>query len=508
MSYARKSGAGPRRLIVRAAVILMVLSVGTLSSNTATGARRYGPGDTGVVNVSNSPDMAEGEQPLSVNPMNPNQIVVVSNTWQRTWPDPLSDAPGPTGMMMTSIYTSRDGGRTWLSGKLDRGGFGRWSNPLAAAVGVAPEWQDTLNVNSTDAGAAWDRHGNAYYEAGNVHGINHGFDEVATVWRSSDGLRSWGQGVHAVKVSEELMELDRPWLVVDNSGGPRDGTVYVAFSTTPFVEVPPKVYVRSSRDHGATWGPTYRVDHGLYTTQFNPRHRPVVDAAGDLNVVYDEAPPTVTPFFDSVGRVRLVLARSRDGGKTFTNVLVDGAIERVESPDEAIPAYTEMISAIAADPKLPGRIAVAWPQRIGESSSRIMMRYTTNGGRTWTPRIDVSNSPASLAVQHDHVSLAWTQDGRVVASWRDRRCCGGTWDSRYQQWARIFAPAGNTLRAGKTIELTEGPQANNNGHHGLTMPDEFQGLDSSGGYLMASWSQLAGRYTDVVFRRVPLTAFR
>ena len=506
MSHATSRSRKRRRLAVRGSLVALVLCVGALGPDTATGARRYGPGDTGVVNVSATTDLAEGEQPLAVNPRNPNQIVVGANVWQRTWPGPLSDAPGPTGMMMTWIYTSRDGGRTWWRGKLDKGGFGKWSNPLLATIGAAPEWQDTLNVDTTDATPVWDRHGNAYYGSGDAHGINKGLDEVTTVWRSSDGLKSWGEGVTAVTVMrEEFMELDRPWLAVDNSGGPRDGTVYVAFSTTPFVEVPPEVYVRASTDHGATWGPTHRVDDGLYTTQFNPRHRPVVDAAGDLYVVYDQAPPTVTPFFESVGQVQLVLARSRDGGTTFTYAMVDDKIDRVSSPDEALSAYTEMISTIAADPKRPGRIAVAWPQKIDEDSSRILMRYTTNGGRSWSPRIDVSDAPKFG--QHDHVTVAWTQDGRVVASWRDRRCCGGTWGSRYQQWARIFSPAGATLRPGKTIELTEGPQANNDGHHGLTMPDEFQGLDSAGPYIFATWSQVTGEYTDVVFRRVPLAAF-
>jgi hypothetical protein len=509
MSYRRWGGLGgkARRLAVRAALIAIVLSAGLFSSSPATGARRYGPGDTGVVNVSSSPDMAEGEQPLSVNPRNPNQIVVVSNTWQHTWPGPLSDLPGGNGIMDTSFFTSRDGGKTWWRGKLGQGGIGRMKDPLPAALGVSPEWRDALNVNTTDADAAWDRHGNAYVEAGDVHGVHHNGDEVSTVWRSSDGARNWSDGVDAVKVSEERSELDRPWFAVDNSGGRRDGTVYITFETTPFVEIPPEVYVRSSSDHGITWGPTYRVDHGLYTTQFNPRAKPVVDARGDLYVVYDEAPATVTPFLQSVGQIKLVLARSNDGGKTFGHVLVDGAIQRVESPDEALPAYTEMISAIAADPKVPGRLAIAWPQKIDANSSRILLRYTTNGGRTWSSRIDAADD-RGLPVQHDHVSLAWTQDGRLVATWRDRRCCGGGWGDRYQQWARIFTPSGATLRPGKAIELTEGPQPLNDGHHSMLMPDEFQGLGSSGGYIFATWAQLTGTYTDVVFRRVPLTAFR
>src|SRR2546429_434790 len=124
MSYdARdRAGAATRRWAVRASLVLVVGAGGLLSPGSAAGARRYGPGDTGVVNVSRTPDMAEGEQPMSVNPLDPDQIVVVSNTWQRTWPGPLSDLPGGNGIMDTSVYTSRDGGQTWTGGRLDQGG--------------------------------------------------------------------------------------------------------------------------------------------------------------------------------------------------------------------------------------------------------------------------------------------------------------------------------------------------------------------------------------------------
>ena len=499
----RGSSAG---LAVRASVLTVFLLAAVLPGHAA-GARRYGPGDTGVVNVSNTPMFAEAEQPMSVNPLNPMEIVAVSNTWQRTWPGPASDLPGGNGIMDTTIYTSRDGGRTWKGWRMDQGGLGRVRDPMPSALGVAPEFNDLGNVNTTDADAAWDRHGNAYFESGDVHGVYHGGDEVSTVWRSSDGLRTWGKGVTAVRVSQEKMELDRPWFAVDNSGGPRDGTVYMAFETTPFVEVPPEVYVRASHDHGATWGPTHRVDHGLYTTQFNPRNRPVVDAGGALYVVYDEAPATVTPFAPSSTPIRLVVARSGDGGKTFSYSTVDAGVQRVSSPDEALSSYTEMISSIAADPRHAGHLAVAWPQKTSATSSRIVMRYTTDGGRTWSTRIDVPNDRGNGAVQHDHVALTWTQDGRLVALWRDRRCCGGAWDARYQQWARIFVPSGRALVGGRTIEMTDGPQQNTTGRHSLLMPDEFDGIGSSGGYFMATWSQVSGTYTDVVFRRVPLTAF-
>jgi BNR/Asp-box repeat len=484
-----------------------LLGAVALAPNPAGGARSYGPGDTGVVNVTRTPALAEAEEPLSVNPLNPNDVLVVANRFQPTFPPPLDDVPAGSGINFTVVYSTRDGGRTWTGGRVDQGGLGTVQNPLAAVPGTPSQFDDFLNVGTTDADAAWDRHGNAYFQSGSIHGLNQGGNEVSTVFRSVDAGRTWPYKSTAVNATEERNELDRPWLAVDNTGGRRDGTVYITTETTPFLEIPPEVYVKVSTDRGKTWGPTYRVDDGLYETQFNPRAKPVVGGGGVLYVVYDQAPITMTPW-TNLGTIKLVVAASSDGGKTFRRLIVDDNVHRAASPDEAMPSYTEMISAIAADRFRAGRVAVAWPEAIDANTSRIVMRYTTDGGRTWSRRIDVADDRIGAAPnQHDHVALTWTQDGRLVASWRDRRCCGGTWDSRYQLFARIFSPRGRTLTGGRTIELTEGRQPVNAGTHGLLTPDEFQGLGSSGGYLMASWAQLVGDYTDVFFRRVPLSAF-
>ncbi|MFL5907110.1 MAG: sialidase family protein, partial [Solirubrobacterales bacterium] len=354
-----------------------------------------------------------------------------------------------------------------------------------------------------------------------IHGIHHGGDEVASVWRSTDGGVTWGPpgGYIAVSGAQELTELDRPWFAVDNSDGPHDGRLYMSYETTPFVPIPPEVYVKHSDDQGQTWSKTVRVDDGIYETQFNARAKPIVGAGGVLYVVYDKAPITVTPFAPQTAPIHLVVARSTDAGETFEHSEAENHVHRIKSPDEATDFYTEMISAIAADPKHAGRVAIAWPEAKGNSSSRILLRYSSNGGESWSGRIDVADDSATTANQHDHVTLAWYRDGRLFVGWRDRRCCGGSFTSPYEQRVRVLNPKPRKrkrhrkatpafkLVPGRTVRYS-GPEPPNASGRGMLAPDEFQGLVATKLGVALTWSKLTGELDDLMFRRIPLRAFR
>ena len=478
---------------------------------------RCGVGGTGVIEISNEVRTAQGEEPLAVNPVNPREMTAVANVYQPIPPLSIQQDPlyGGGGVQDTRVYSTRDGGCHWRTQALDRGGIGPVNVPLAGGAN-APEFSDALNVLSTDADSVWDRHGNAYFEAGDAHGVGHGGQEVELVWRSTDGGLQWGPkggriGFNAT--TGQKSELDRPWLAVDNSGGPHDGRLYTTVETTPFVDIPPQVWLRYSDDHGATWSPTVRVDNGTYETQWNPRARPVVGAGGVVYVVYDRGPVSDTPVASYHGPMTLVVARSTNGGQTFRRFVVDSKVNRIASPNEALPNYTEMISAIAADPRHRGHIAVAWPQAYGPDNSRIVLRYSLDGGRRWSKRIDVANDPARVNDQHDHVTLAWLGDGRLFVSWRDRRCCGGAWTDNYQQWVRVLNPVGGPgspvgFAPGKTVQFSNGPQLPTNPGRSDGEPDEFQGLVASRLGVSLTWSQLGVDGIDhVMFRRLPLSVF-
>lgn len=478
----------------------------------ARGPSRCPGRDTGVITVSHESGTAAGEEPMSVNPVNPSQLTTVANVYQPVPPLSIAEDPlyGGGGVQDTRVYSSRDGGCHWRVQKLDQGGLGRVTVPLAGGAN-APEFSDALNVLSTDADTAWDRHGNVYFEAGDAHGVHHDGMEVEVVWRSRNAGLNWGprRGYVAFNATTgQKSELDRPWLAVDNSGGPHDGRIYTTTETTPFVDIPPQVNLKYSDDHGRTWSPEVRVDDGTYETQWNPRARPVVGAGGIVYVVYDRGPTSDTPVTNYGGPIDLVVARSTDGGQSFRPSVVDSDVRRVSSPNEALPAYTEMISAIAADPRHLGHVAVAWPQSLGSQNSRIMLRYSFDGGIRWSRRVDVADDPSTRADQHDHVTLAWLPDGRLFVGWRDRRCCGGGWQDDYQQWVRVLNPDQHGFSLGTAVRFSDGHLPPTDPGRSDGQPDEFQGLVATPLGVALTWSQLGLDGLDQLeFRRIALSAF-
>ena len=460
----------------------------------------------GVVNVSRTPDRVEGEESLSVNPRNPRQLLLGSNQFEPAAPmAPVS----ASGFLETASWVSQDGGCTWRAlGLEQQAGIANAGNPVALGP---KEFRNIGNVITGDQHSAWDRNGTLYYETGFLGGLGVDGDQRAMVWRSTDGGRTFGAPTVAYSSAQNqaprdsaypgtVPELDRPWLAVDRSGGRRDGTIYLAISTGPFaLGMPSEVYVVSSRDHGRSWSASTRVDSGTYTTQSNPREMPAVGGDGALYVVYDVAGPasTVLPL-PQVTPIAIHLARSTDGGRTFMRTVVDADVHRVTDPDEALPWYTETISSIAADPRHPGRLAVAWPEA-DAGGSHIVLRTSSDGGRRWGPRQRVGG--ATLKDQQDHVTLTYTPAGELVVVWRDRGASGGTWQSPFQLWARIVGH--------RAVQITTGPQQPTTlNRRGPIVPSEFLGVAATPSRLLVTWDQLVGDVPDNVFRSLPLSRLR
>jgi hypothetical protein len=231
---------------------------------------------------------------------------------------------------------------------------------------------------------------------------------------------------------------------------------------------------------------------------------PMVGADGTLYVIYDSAGlETPFPWHSQVDHPSLALATSHDGGRTFSYHWVARGIHRPAPPDEDEPELTEFISSMATDPRRAGRVAVAWPERV-HGASRISMRSSVDGGRTWSRKADVADDPPLATYQHDHVMLRYLPDGRIVVVWRDRRYTGGGWYDRYDIFARVVRARRNgSLDPGRTVRVTRRHQLPSTGHRGH-MPSEYLGIAVNGSHgVGVAWEAMRGRYPDDVYERIP-----
>jgi hypothetical protein len=327
----------------------------------------------------------------------------------------------------------------------------------------------------------------AYFECDN-NGVEY--------YRSVDKGDTWTGPLSAVGFFENNGDLvDRPWLVRGNT--PQMLVVgWESFFSNPIGWI----YLKVSRDGGATWSAPHRVDdQNNHPAMQDPRQFPVVGADGTIYVVYASGHG---PFLDchncGVLPTDYVLARSTDDGATFSWSVVAPNVARTNSPDEE----SEAISSLAADPD-PDRashLALAWSdERSGES--RILVATSVDRGATWSNPVDVADDLPGNGVNHDHPQIAFAPDGRLVVVWRDHRCCATGWTSPYQIFARALTmnDAG-VITPGPTAHVTDTPQQPNSS----SSADEYLGLSVGPEGISVAWNQPNAGTASSTYRRLRL----
>jgi len=111
-----------------------------------------------------------------------------------------------------------------------------------------------------------------------------------------------------------------PWMAVDKTGGPRNGWIYVTWAQknlAPAGSDPDILFARSTNG-GQNWSTPVRVNDDPMNNGRDQWFSNInVDAFGGINIVfYDSRNPSTN---DSA---EVYVARSIDGGNTFTNILV------------------------------------------------------------------------------------------------------------------------------------------------------------------------------------------
>ena len=485
-----------RSLVTGAAVLGMIGPTSPLSASSA----RPAPPEVSVHNVSQTPDLAEGEQSIAINPVDPKNILIGSNQFQ---PFPTgTPGVGFNGVTSSALWRSHDGGQTWapVTG-LPYGGLGPTPNPVGTGP---PEFKDPGNVASGDQDVVFDREGRAYFES--LYLGTSPREAVVRVVRSGDGGLSWSAPATPVSTVAQQAVPDRPFLAVDQSGGSRDGNVYLTWETVFFEPLIAQVYIVASRDHGLTWGPVVRVDDDANNTAMDPRQTVAIDGQGAIYDLYTGGGSTLLAADPRANDIGLVLARSDDGGRSFTHSSVATHVVRAQVPDEGgLGPLSTFFSALAADPRRPGHVAVAW---LDGASGTAQMRLQTSidAGNHWTAARDITGLSIGGGVQTDHIRLAYLSSGDLAVVWRDRRLSAGSFTDPFDVWLRILGSDGE-LRPGPPRRLTGNSQPTTTNHYGFA--SEYLGLAAGPDMIAAAWDQLVGpNWTDNFMTTVPVTELR
>lgn len=131
-----------------------------------------------------------------------------------------------------------------------------------------------------------------------------------------------------------------------------------------------------------------------------------------------------------------------------------------------------------------------------DGSSRVLVRSSVDGGRTWTAPLDVADDrggdcppskcppvstggvvyPPGEGNEHDHVALRYLGDGRLLVVWRDRRYTGGSWLDPWDIFARPVrvGPEG-ALHPDRAVRVTDHSEQTTTSHRGH-MPSEYLGV--------------------------------
>ncbi len=309
-----------------------------------------------------SPNLAQQEPSISINPTNPLNVVASAK-----------DERGGTNTKQTWIYSSTDGGVTWINQMF----------PFAPSMSG---FSSDPVVNFSDDGICYVT--SLPYGSGGAPGI-----QVAA---STNGGITFSPGVHLPGTNQNT---DKEWTWVDNfPSSPYYHRLYTSWMDFGSGNVWRLNY---SSDRGASWS---QPSAAFSASQFP---MPVVLPNGDVLVTYSTSGVTYR--------------RSTDGGATFGNPQSVSSQSSPPCPPDNSGCGIWRLSALPATgvDRTNGSMVITWSDgRTGQA----MVYYTrsTDGGATWSAAAQM----APPGVANTYQVEPWVEadeNGIFHAIWYDDR---------------------------------------------------------------------------------------
>ena len=341
----------------------------------------------------------DGEPYLAINPNDDQHLVVA-------WMGYV-----PLAQISIKTKTSLDGGQTW-----------------STATNV-PHTNSLFG--SADPSLGFDNDGNVFLTYVDFQAsIDSGFVYVR---KSIDGGLSWGDPVTAIHMHSDgdSHPIDRPWMAIDNSGGPNDGNIYVTSMpplTIGFIPPPYHPYFARSIDGGGSFEPWRYVDTtGFLVGSFipGPMPAPAVGPDGTVHVAYPswETNQSLIP--------QMFVASSTNGGLGFEYKTIYSSAQAF-SDSLAKKGYL-----LRVDPSDADHLAFLHlnnPHGDGD----VYIRESFDGGANWSSGLRLNDDPIGNIRMQDLVWADFDTDGDLVVSWRDRRnATDSTYTTETEIWATV-----------------------------------------------------------------------
>jgi hypothetical protein len=262
---------------------------------------------------------------------------------------------------------------------------------------------------------------------------------------SRDGGITWTPPVMVHYESSNNFLNDKEWIVAG-----RGGTVYVTWtlfkSNKPFGYISSPIVESVSHDFGATWSDKIPVSDSAHP--FDQGSSPAVAPDGTLYVAYEGSA-------SDLASDQVILARSTDGGLTFTNVELGRVYDDIGCYPSNVAQGRPRLSfeqfrlnsfpSLAIDPTT-GHLAIAWaddqnnpgcatgaPSFTGVTNNQVKLITSTNGTAWTAPRIITSGAdkvfPAVGANNGRTVVGYYTRDFSPVPTATDHSCGRGFLDT-------------------------------------------------------------------------------
>jgi hypothetical protein len=392
----------------------------------------------------------QNETTIAVNPLNRDNAIAVTKDFR--------EPPNQRNY----LYTTTDGGATWLEQLFPR---------------PDPDLPQDL-----DPAVFFRNDGRAYLVGTSFSDFGHG---GLFTWWSDDGGYTWGPP--AIISPPKGHFEDKAWLAFDQTGGPRNGTMYAFWTHFGDIEISSS----RSTDQGATWSAPVFVSNGSYANN-NDGAQPVVLPDGTVLVVFlhNASPGTIGT---------LALARSTDGGATFEpNVpLFNIHQPPFTQPGENWRHFT--YHSLAYDP-VRGWLTVIWPDyRNGATEGiNILLSRSTDGGSTWSAPSRLNDDPPGLVRDQWFPALAAAPDGRLTAVWLDRR--EDPQNRLYYAYARTSLDGGLSWQPG--VRISSAPSDPNVGSPpGAEGIGDYIGISAGPGVVWASWTDTRDATQDIYAAR-------